>query len=96
MPNLVPQNDTTRLVIYAAMFITVLAGTVALVASGKMDSQWAAMGDFHCRTCQFRPSGPQTRPRHPRQRLRWVGRVSPDQIQAIGGAVAAILTAWQV
>ncbi|SLI25496.1 Uncharacterised protein [Mycobacteroides abscessus subsp. bolletii] len=44
MPNPVPQNDTTRLVVYAAMFITVFAGTVTLVASGKMDAanglQW--------------------------------------------------------
>lgn len=44
MPNPVPQNDTTRLVVYAVMFIVVFAGTVALIVSGKMDAasglQW--------------------------------------------------------
>lgn len=48
MPNPVPQNDTTRLVVYAAMFITVFAGTVALVAFGKMSAddalQWVVSG----------------------------------------------------
>ncbi len=44
MPNPVPQNDTTRLIVYAVMFIVVFAGTVALIVSGKMDAasglQW--------------------------------------------------------
>lgn len=44
MPNPVPQSDTTRLVVYAVMFIVVFAGTVALIVSGNMDAssglQW--------------------------------------------------------
>ncbi|WP_195173539.1 hypothetical protein [Mycobacteroides abscessus] len=44
MPNPVPQNDTTRLIVYAVMFIVVFAGTVAMIISGKMDAanglQW--------------------------------------------------------
>lgn len=44
MPNPIPQNDTTRLIVYAVMFLTVFAGTVALIISGKMDAanalQW--------------------------------------------------------
>ncbi|SKX79780.1 Uncharacterised protein [Mycobacteroides abscessus subsp. bolletii] len=44
MPSPVPQNDTTRLIVYAVMFIVVFAGTVALIVSGKMDAasglQW--------------------------------------------------------
>ncbi|MDM2437781.1 Uncharacterised protein [Mycobacteroides abscessus subsp. bolletii] len=44
MPNPVPQNDTTRLIVYAVMFIVVFGGTVAMVISGKMDAssglQW--------------------------------------------------------
>jgi hypothetical protein len=48
MPNPVPQNDTTRLIVYAVMFLAVLAGTVTLVALGKMDAasglQWIISG----------------------------------------------------
>lgn len=48
MPNPVPQNDTTRLIVYAVMFITVFAGTAALVALGKMEAasglQWIISG----------------------------------------------------
>ncbi|CPT93077.1 Uncharacterised protein [Mycobacteroides abscessus] len=44
MPNPVPQNDTTRLIVYAVMFIVVFGGTVAMIVSGKMDAasglQW--------------------------------------------------------
>lgn len=44
MPNPVPQNDTTRFIVYAVMFIVVFGGTVAMVISGKMDAssglQW--------------------------------------------------------
>ncbi|WP_255788092.1 hypothetical protein [Mycobacteroides abscessus] len=44
MPNPVPQNDTTRLIVYAVMFIVVFSGTVAMIVSGKMDAasglQW--------------------------------------------------------
>jgi len=44
MPSPVPQNDTTRLIVYAVMFIVVFGGTVALIVSGKMDAasglQW--------------------------------------------------------
>lgn len=44
MPNPVPQNDTTRLIVYAVMFVVVFAGTVAMIISGKMDAasglQW--------------------------------------------------------
>ncbi|MBN7458111.1 hypothetical protein [Mycobacteroides abscessus] len=44
MPNPIPQNDTTRLIVYAVMFIVVFAGTVAMIISGKMDAasglQW--------------------------------------------------------
>ncbi|WP_232785746.1 hypothetical protein, partial [Mycobacteroides chelonae] len=48
MPNPIPQNDTTRLVVYAVMFLAVLAGTVTLIALGKMDTesglQWIISG----------------------------------------------------
>ncbi len=48
MPNPVPQNDTTRLIVYAVMFLAVLGGTVTLVALGKMDAasglQWIISG----------------------------------------------------
>lgn len=48
MPNPVPQNDTTRLIVYAVMFLAVLAGTVTLVALGRMDAasglQWIVSG----------------------------------------------------
>lgn len=48
MVNPVPRNDTTRLVIYAVMFLAVLGGTVTLVALGKMDAasglQWLISG----------------------------------------------------
>jgi len=48
MPNPVPQNDATRLIVYAALFITVFAGTGALVALGKMEAddalQWIVSG----------------------------------------------------
>lgn len=48
MPNPVPQNDTTRLVVYAALFITIFSGTVTLVAFGKMSTddalQWIISG----------------------------------------------------
>lgn len=48
MPNPVPQNDTTRLIAYVALFITIFAGTVTLVALGKMSTddalQWIISG----------------------------------------------------
>lgn len=48
MPNPVPQNDTTRLIVYAVMFLSVLGGTVTLIALGKMDAasglQWIISG----------------------------------------------------
>ncbi|SID10000.1 Uncharacterised protein [Mycobacteroides abscessus subsp. abscessus] len=48
MPNPVPQNDTTRLVAYVALFITIFAGTVTLVALGKLEAddalQWIISG----------------------------------------------------
>lgn len=48
MPNPVPQNDTTRLIVYAVLFITIFAGTVTLVAIGKMEAgdalQWIISG----------------------------------------------------
>lgn len=48
MPNPVPQNDTTRLIVYAVMFLSVLGGTVTLVALGKMTAddalQWLISG----------------------------------------------------
>ncbi|SIH17367.1 Uncharacterised protein [Mycobacteroides abscessus subsp. abscessus] len=48
MPNPVPQSDTTRLIVYAVMFLSVLGGTVTLVALGKMDAasglQWIISG----------------------------------------------------
>lgn len=48
MPNPVPQNDTTRLIVYAVMFLSVLGGTLTLVALGKMDAasglQWIISG----------------------------------------------------
>lgn len=48
MPNPVPQNDTTRLIVYAVMFLAVLGGTVTLIALGKMDAasglQWIVSG----------------------------------------------------
>ncbi len=48
MPNPVPQNDTTRLIVYAVMFLAVFAGTVALVALGKLTAddalQWIVSG----------------------------------------------------
>ncbi|OHU53507.1 hypothetical protein [Mycobacteroides chelonae] len=48
MPNPVPQNDTTRLIVYAVMFLAVLGGTVTLIALGKMDAasglQWIISG----------------------------------------------------
>lgn len=44
MPNPVPQNDTTRLIVYGVMFIVVFTGTVAMIITGKMDAasglQW--------------------------------------------------------
>lgn len=48
MPNPVPQNDTTRLIVYAVLFVTIFTGTVTLVAIGKMESgdalQWLISG----------------------------------------------------
>jgi len=48
MPNPVPQSDTTRLIVYAVMFLAVLGGTVTLIALGKMDAasglQWIISG----------------------------------------------------
>ncbi|SHY96855.1 Uncharacterised protein [Mycobacteroides abscessus subsp. abscessus] len=48
MPNPVPQSDTTRLIVYAVMFLAVLGGTVTLIALGKMDAasglQWIVSG----------------------------------------------------
>ncbi|MBE5460163.1 hypothetical protein [Mycobacteroides abscessus] len=48
MPNLTPPSDTTLLLVYASMFITVFTGTVALVALGKMEAanalQWIISG----------------------------------------------------
>ncbi|MGH3954894.1 MAG: hypothetical protein ACRDTI_12730 [Mycobacterium sp.] len=48
MPNPVPQNDTTRLIVYAIMFLSVLGGTVTLVALGKLQAddalQWIISG----------------------------------------------------
>ncbi|GLE57057.1 hypothetical protein NJBCHELONAE_23650 [Mycobacteroides chelonae] len=48
MPNPVPQNDTTRLIVYAVLFVTIFAGTVTLVAIGKMEAgdalQWIISG----------------------------------------------------
>ncbi|MGH3725673.1 MAG: hypothetical protein ACRDUS_16310 [Mycobacterium sp.] len=48
MPNPVPQNDTTRLIVYAVMFLAVFAGTVTLIALGKMEAasglQWIISG----------------------------------------------------
>lgn len=48
MPNPVPQSDTTRLIVYAVMFLSVLGGTVTLIALGKMDAasglQWIISG----------------------------------------------------
>ncbi|MBE5440213.1 hypothetical protein [Mycobacteroides abscessus] len=48
MPNPVPESDTTRLIVYAVMFLAVLGGTVTLIALGKMDAasglQWIISG----------------------------------------------------
>ncbi|KRQ24069.1 hypothetical protein R2360_00370 [Mycobacteroides chelonae] len=48
MPNPVPQNDTTRLVIYAVLFVTIFVGGVLLVVLGKAESgdalQWVITG----------------------------------------------------
>lgn len=48
MPNPVPQSDTTRLIVYAVTFLSVFAGTVTLIALGKMDAasglQWIISG----------------------------------------------------
>ncbi|MDM3950377.1 hypothetical protein [Mycobacteroides abscessus] len=48
MPNPVPQNDTTRLIVYTVTFLAVFGGTLTLVALGKMDAasglQWIISG----------------------------------------------------
>lgn len=64
MVNPVPRNDTTRLVIYAVMFLAVLGGTVTLVALGKMDAasglQWLISGASLIGTGLGGPNSPKT------------------------------------
>lgn len=49
MPNPpIPQNDTVRMLVYAALFVTIFVSTVVLVALGKIEAgdglQWVITG----------------------------------------------------
>ncbi|RIR18136.1 hypothetical protein [Mycobacteroides abscessus] len=48
MPNLLPQSDNVRLVVYAVLFVTIFVSGVVLAIVGKIESgdalQWVITG----------------------------------------------------